>query len=177
VLGAAALGLAGCSDPACGPGGAPASGLLASSDAVSLEYGNLTSLVGNDCPDPAAPEGVISVSIEGSQTGGGGLVTLCIPRPDLLMDGARSLGVTTSTADVRIIDLTGAAEGCTFALERTRPPTGGVEATGVCANADSPDGFALSFDGAVSLRRTCGAVTDTIDVTLRGRVAVARRGS
>lgn len=175
-LAAAALGHTGCSDDSCGPGGAPSSGLVASSDLVTLDYGNLSGLLGNDCPDPAAPEGVISLTIEGRQTGGAaGFITLCIPRPDLLMEGDRTLGTGISNADVRIIDLTGAAEGCSFVLDTTRLPTGAAQATGVCANGDSPDGFALSLDGAVSLRRTCGTTIDSVAVTLRGRVAVSRR--
>jgi hypothetical protein len=173
---AAAIGLAGCSDDACGPGGAPASGLVASSDMVTLSYGGLSGLLGNDCPDPAAPEGVISLSIEGRQTDDPlGLITFCVPRPDLLMEGERTLGTATSNADVRIIDLQGNAGGCAFRLDSTRLPTGGAQASGVCDNGDSPDGFALSVDGALSLLRTCGGTTDTVAVTLRGRVAVSRR--
>ncbi|HSK01034.1 MAG TPA: hypothetical protein VK932_07325 [Kofleriaceae bacterium] len=173
---AAALGTAGCSDDTCGPGGAPPAGLAAGSDEVTLTYGNLSSLLGNDCPDPAAPEGVISLSIEGRQTDDPlGLVTLCIPRPDLLMEGDRSLGTIMSAADVRIVDLRGNAGGCSYTLDSTQPPTGSARATGVCDNGDSPDGFALSLDGAASLRRTCGTTTDSVSVTLRGQVAVSRR--
>ncbi len=172
----AALGIAGCSDDTCGPGGASPAGLAASGDAVTLTYGNLSGLLGNDCPDPAAPEGVISLSIEGRQTGDPlGLVTLCIPRPDLLMEGDRSLGTIMSAADVRIVDLRGNADGCSYTLDSTQPPTGSARATGVCDNGDSPAGFALSLDGAVSLRRTCGTTTDSVPVTLRGQVAVSRR--
>lgn len=173
---AAALGAAGCSDDTCGPGGASPAGLAASSDAVTLTYGNLSSLLGNDCPDPAAPEGVISLSIEGRQSGDPlGLITLCIPRPDLLMEGDRSLGTITSTADVRIVDLRGNADGCAYTLDSTQPPTGSARATGVCDNGDSPAGFALSLDGAATLRRTCGTTTDSVPVTLRGQVAISRR--
>jgi hypothetical protein len=173
---AAVIGPTGCGDDACGAAGAPRSGLVASSDMVTLEYGDLSGLLGNDCPDPAAPEGVISLSIEGRQANDPlGLITLCVPRPDLLMDGDRTLGTTLSNADVRIIDLRGNANGCAFVLDTTRLPTGAAQATGVCENGDSPDGFALAVDGAISLRRTCGAITDTVAVTLRGRVAVSRR--
>jgi hypothetical protein len=170
-----ALGAAGCGDDSCGPGNAPAQGLVAAIGMMSLEYGDLTSLTGNDCPDPAAPAGVISVSIEGRQTGESGLITFCIPRPDLLMEGDRTLGTSTSTADVRVIDLSGTTAGCTFALERTQAPAGAARATGVCGNGDAPDGFALSIDGTVALRRTCGATSETLVATLRGRVAVTRR--
>ncbi len=174
---AAALGPTGCNgDDACGPGDAPSTGLVASSDMVTLSYGNLSALVGNDCPDPAAPEGVISLSIEGRQTGDPlGLITFCIPRPDLLMEGDRTLGLITSGADVRIVDLGGNAGGCSFRLDSMQPPTGSAQATGVCDNGDSPDGFALSLDGAVTLRRTCGGTTDSVAVTLRGPIAVSRR--
>jgi hypothetical protein len=176
LAGLAALGPTGCSDDACGPGGAPSSGLVASSDLVAITYGNLSGLLGNDCPDPAAPAGVISLSIEGRQVDDAtGLVTLCVPRPDLLMMGDRTLGTTLSNADLRIIDLRGNADGCMFTIDTTRLPTGAAQATGVCENGDSPDGFALAIDGAVSLRRTCGTAVDTVSVTLRGRVAVARR--
>jgi hypothetical protein len=171
---AAPLGAGGCGDD-CGTGGAPSAGLVASSGAIALTYGNLTSLLGNDCPDPAAPEGVISLSIEGRQTTGIGLVTFCIPRPDLLLEGDRTLGTATSTADVRIIDVSGMADNCTFTFNSMQPPMGAAQATGVCTNGDSPDGFALSIDGEISLRRTCGATMDTVSVTLRGRVAIGRR--
>lgn len=176
-LAAAAVLGAGCGDD-CGPGDAPATGLVASNDTVSLTYGELTGLLGNDCPDPAAPEGVISLSVEGHQAGGaGGRITFCIPRPDLLMEGDRTLGTALSGADVRIIDLGGTADNCTFSFNSAQVPTGAARATGVCGNGDSPEGFALSIDGALSLRRTCGATMDTVSVTLRGRVAVGRRSS
>jgi hypothetical protein len=173
---AAALGLAGCGDDACGPGGAPQTGLVASSDAVTLEFGGLSGGINNDCPAPDAPEGVISLTIEGRQTGDPlGLITFCIPRPDLLMAGLRTLGLEQSNADIRIVDLSGNANSCMFTIDTSRLPTGQAEATGVCDNGDSPDGFALSIDGALSLRRTCGVNVDTVGVTLRGRVAVGHR--
>lgn len=165
--------LASCSDDSCGPGDAPKVGLVAGSVDVTLTYGNMTSRAGNDCPDPDAPTGVVSVSIEGEQTDGtGGLITLCVPRPDLLMAGDRKLGLTISTADIRIIDLHGSSGSCTYALDSTRPPTGTGGATGVCGNGTDKAGFALELDGAISLRRTCGATVDTIAVKLTGSVAV-----
>jgi len=174
------LGLVGgCSDdggPSCGPGAAAPDDLTASNATLTLTYENLTSLVGNDCPAADAPDGVISVSIEGHQVGDASrFFTICIPRPDLLSAGGRTLGTSQSSADVRIFDLSGAADGCTYTLDSTVPPTGTVSGTGVCDNADSAAGFALEIDGAVSLRRTCGATTETVRVDLTGTVAVARR--
>jgi hypothetical protein len=166
----------GCSgDSQCGPMGAPSTGLVAASSTAALTYGNLTSLAGNDCPDPAAPAGVVSLSIEGTQTDGTGLITLCIPRPDLLDSAPRSLGTSMSMADVRIFDLSGTADNCTLTLDATRPPTGTAIGLGVCGNGTDPAGFALDVDGAVSLKRTCGATVDTVAVTLSGRVAVTKR--
>ncbi len=169
--------LAGCpSDDECGVGDAPANGLAASSADVTIRYTNLTSLLGNDCPAMDAPEGVVSVSIEGQQEGGTGLITLCIPRPDLLMQGDRSIGTSLAQADVNIFDLTGSdAAGCTYAFDSTRPPTGTATGSGVCKNGDDPAGFAIDLDARVSLRRTCNGTTDSIAVTLVGRAAVARR--
>jgi hypothetical protein len=170
------FGPAGCSDDTCGPGDAPRTVQVAAGDTVSVSYGELSGLLGNDCPAPGAPAGVISLSIEGRQTDDpAGLITLCVPRPDLLMEGARSLGTTLSAADVRIIDLQGKASGCSFTLDTAQPPTGTAQATGVCDNGDSPAGFALTLDGAISLRRTCGATVDTLQATLRGQVAISRR--
>ena len=116
--------LAACSDNSCGPMGAPDVGLAASSDQVVLTYGHLSALAGNDCPDPAAPTGVVSQSITGMQTDGTGLITFCVPRPDQLMSGMRTLGTATSMAQVRIIDVMGAATNCNYTLDSTRIPTG-----------------------------------------------------
>ena len=164
----------GCGDD-CGPGGAPSSGLTASSADVVLTYGAMSALAGNDCPAADAPAGLVSLSIEGKTADETGLITLCIPRPDLLREGNRTLGTSLSMADVRIFDLTGTSEGCTFTLDSTRPPSGTAIGLGVCGDGIDPAGFALDISGAVSLRRTCGADTDSVAVTLSGRVAVSAR--
>jgi len=169
---ASSLAVSGCGDD-CGASGAPRTGLLASGAQVTLNYGDLSSGINNDCPDPGAPDGVISLTIAGKQTTDpAGLITFCVPRPDLLMQGQRSLGVSLSTADIRVVDIQGNANNCTFKLDPAQPPTGSVSATGVCDAGTSSDGFALSFDGGLSLRRTCGATIDNVSVTLRGRIAV-----
>ena len=164
-----------CGDDDCGPGDAPARGVTASASDVTLTYGDLTSLEGNDCPAPDAPEGVISLSIEGRQVDGPGLFTLCIPRPDLLDSAPRMLGPIQSSADAQIVDLNGEADGCSYAIDPTTPPTGSAIGLGVCGNGNDPAGFALDFDGAVSLTRTCDGTIDSISVALTGRVAVHPR--
>jgi hypothetical protein len=173
---AAVVGAPGCSDD-CGFDGAPASGLLVTADAARLDFGNLTSLAGNDCPDPDAPAGVVSLSIEGAQVGGPGLITLCVPRPDQLRAGMRAIGANlpNATADVRIIDLRGAADDCTFRFASAEPVTGHATATGVCDDGTDPAGFAIAIDAMVKMTRVCGANEDVVMAGFRGRVRVTPR--
>jgi hypothetical protein len=170
---ACALALAGCSDdPTCGAGNAPDTGLVASGSGVTLTYGNLRSTVGNDCPSPGAPAGVISLTIESSQTDGTGLFTLCVGRPDLLADDAQSLGCDLPGIAARIIDFTGTAGGCSFVFDDEAPVTGDATSTGLCGNGDDPAGFALTVGGSATVIRTCGTTVDSVVVNLSGRVAV-----
>jgi hypothetical protein len=158
--------LSGCSGDDCGPGDAPDSGLVAGDEANMLVFGGLTAGANNDCPDPAAPTGVISVTINGVQTSGGtGLLTMCVPRPDQL-----AAGVTLGSG-FKIIDLTGEANGCTYKIESTRPVTGTAKATGVCDNGQSGN-FALTIDGHISLTKTCTTSSETLAVNFNGTVAV-----
>lgn len=164
----ALVALPGCSDDACGPGDAPESGLLASSADVALNYGDLTSGPNNDCPDGTAPMGVTTLTIQGSLVGGQGLLTLCIPRPDLLQKGPVQLG-----SAVRIIDLNAdAVEGCDYEFEALRPVTGEVSVKNMCDNGQTPKGYILTVDGALSMRRMCPTISDTIAVTFAGTVGV-----
>jgi hypothetical protein len=157
----------GCSDN-CGPHGAPVDGLIASSDQVTLTYGHLVAGANNDCPDPMAPSGVISLTIMGAQTDGTGLVTMCIPRPDSLTDHSLAFGT-----EVKLIDLSGSDAMCTYTIDSTRPEAGTVQSNHMCGNGTNKAGFELIMNGALSLSRTCGGVKDTNAVTLRGSVAVA----
>lgn len=157
--------LSGCNGDECGPGDAPDTGLIAGDVANKLTYGSLTSGANNDCPDPAAPAGVISLTISGVQTDGTGLLTLCVPRPDQL-----TAGVTLGTG-VKIEDLNGTSNGCTYALEKTRPINGTAKATGVCDNGAS-GGYALTLDGNISLTKTCPTSNETLAVKFTGTVAV-----
>jgi hypothetical protein len=161
--------LGACGDDTCGPGDAPDVGILASSADVTLAFGSLTSGQNNDCPDPDAPGGIVSVTIQGSQQDGPGLLTLCVGRPDLLADGSIPLG----TAGARIIDLNGSdAAGCMYAFDSSRPVTGEVTSKGLCDNGASDAGYALTVDGNVSLKRTCVTTIDTIAVSFQGTAAV-----
>jgi hypothetical protein len=173
---AAAVLVGGCGDDACGPMGASDVGLVAGSADVTLTFGHLSALAGNDCPDQTQSE-VISQSLEGTQVDGTGLITICIPRPDLLPMGNRTLGTSTSMADVRLFDVSGTFNNCTFTIDSSRPPAGMASGKGVCGNGDDPAGFQLTIDGALNLKRDCGGTMDTIAVTLQGTIAVAHRGT
>jgi hypothetical protein len=162
--------LGACGDDTCGPGDAPDVGILASSADVTLKYGTLFSGQNNDCPDPAAPAGVVSVTIQGSQQDGTGLLTLCVGRPDLLAAGPIPLG----TAGARIIDMNGDdAAGCMYAFDSSRPVAGTVSSKGLCDNGADAAGYALTVDGNVSLKRTCTTTIDTIAVSFQGTAAVS----
>jgi len=175
----AALPLAACDDGSstCGPGSAPANGVSASSVDVTLTYGGLEAGLNNDCPDPAAPAGVVSMTIAGTQVDGTGLFTICVPRPDRLGSEELALSIDipgmVQPGQVAIVDVSGTdVAACTYSFDATRPPTGSATATGLCDNGANPDGFALILDGAISLQRTCGTTVDQIGVTLKGTVAV-----
>jgi hypothetical protein len=169
---AAGTAAAGCSDDSCGPGGAPDTGLLASGDAVTLTYGHLTGGLNNDCPASDAPAGVISLSIHGTLADGSGRITLCVPRPDRLATQAQALGANVPAAEVRIVDLSASANGCSFGIDQAQPVTGNATSSGLCGNGSDTAGFALVLDGALSLTRSCATGDDSIRVTLHGRVAV-----
>jgi len=145
-------------------------GLAASSADVTLTFTGLTAGANNDCPDPAAPTGVTSLTIMGTQEGGTGLFTACVPRPDLL--GTPATFGTSLTSEFQIQDVAGTANNCTYALDRTHVPTGTAQGLNLCGNGVDKAGFILLVNGFISLTRKCGATTDSIAVGLDGRVAV-----
>ena len=166
-----ALAVAACSDDggSCGPKSAAEFGLVATNGSdVSLTYGGLTSGANNDCPDPAAPTGVVSLTITGQQSGGTGIITFCMPRPDLLAKAAGRLGF-----DVKIIDFSGDQNSCTFTVNTTAVPSGNVTSDGLCDNGTNKAGYALAFNGNVVLSRTCNGTTDMVPAALTGTVAVS----
>lgn len=153
----------------CGSAGAPEFGLSLVAPALNLGFGQLMAGANNDCPDPAAPSGVVSLTIAGTESSGNGLITFCVARPDRLTTQALPLGST----GVRLIDLNAAVGGCTYAIDTSQAPSGTVRSSGMCANGTDPRGFVLTVQASVKLRRTCGAASETIDVALQGDAAVA----
>lgn len=169
----------GCSDDggdSCGPSDEASSELVVGDldgKGVELRFHQLRARVNNDCPAADAPAGVISVTISGVAVGGTTPLTFCVPRPDQL-SGVRALGKDGSTnfSEVQVIDVTSAANGCTFRQLRTSTPRGSVIASGVCDNGRDPNGFQLEFAGEVDVERTCGATVDVLRMSLNGKVAV-----
>jgi hypothetical protein len=166
--------LVACSDDGggtCGPNGAAEFGLAATNGSdVALTFGGLTSGPNHDCPDPAAPSGVESLTIIGHQSGGAGLINFCVPRPDLLAKAPARLGF-----DVKIIDLSGDQNSCSFAINTTTVPSGSVTSDGMCNSGQGPQGYALAFNGNIVLSRTCNGTTDMVPAALSGTVAVAQQ--
>jgi hypothetical protein len=154
---------------ACGPGTAAADGLELAGTGVDVHYTDLRAMANNDCPAVGEPADVTSLTLTGTQTGSSFSLLLCIPRPDLL--GAQPVQLGT---DVQIKGL-GASigGGCTLDHAVTAGASGTVTASGVCGKGKDPAGFALTFDGVVPMKRTCGAMVDTLDLALTGTVAVA----
>ena len=171
--------LAGCpgdDDGTCGPGGAPASGLTMTVDGETVTYGAFTASVNNDCTIQGA--GVISVSVHGSQDGGGSAFTLCLPRPDLL--GAEPVALVPSRVPpmdgdrAMVIDASGAlAGGCTVQKDAAGVPSGTATFLGYCSGGEDPAGYAIEVSGTIPLVKTCGADVTNVSGTLGGRVAVA----
>jgi hypothetical protein len=161
-------------DASCGSDGAPSGDVVAADSAgsgVELRFHDLRARRNNDCPAVDAPAGLVSLTLSGTSLNGTSPLTFCVPRPDLLR-GARALG-----SDIQVIDVLGADATCSYRQLRGSTPSGTVTASGVCQDGADPAGFALEFNGVVFIERTCGGTTDTLRMTLTGKVAVARSTS
>jgi hypothetical protein len=169
--------VASCGDDQCGPGDAPDDGLVASSADVTLRFGNIFSGQNNDCPDAAAPPGVISLTLEGEHLDSPGLLTFCIPRPDQLAKQPAQLG----SEQARIIDLNGEVGGCRYTFDASRPVTGTLTASGLCDAGANKAGYAIVVDGALSIKlaaqqpATCTRTSHDVDVTFSGTSRITAR--
>jgi hypothetical protein len=160
---------AGCSDP-CGPGSAATNGLrLATSDkTLDVAYWEMTASENNDCPDPTAPAGVVSLTIAGKQEGLASPITFCVARPDRLANSGLQLDT-----DVTVVDVSAVLNGCTYTKNRQVVATGSVSTSGLCDGGKNKAGFALSITGTVSLIKKCPAVADVVvSATLDGTIAI-----
>jgi hypothetical protein len=147
----------------CGTDKAPTYGLIASGNAVSLTYGAFSAGANNDCPMVGAPAGVVSLTIEGSQMGGGGIFTICVPRPDLL---------ATEETPVEIIDFSGTASDCDYMVDPASSPSGSGEGIDECDNGTNKNGFALELTGTATLIQECSGTSNNVTVTLSGTTAI-----
>lgn len=165
---------AGCpADDSCGPGDAPGDGLTVSGGAVSLRYHQMTASPNNDCPDPAAPAGVVSLSLTAIQVSGADALVLCIPRPDMLESDLPVVASTaTHTAAIEIQDVNASDAGCTLTDSAAMAPTGTGHAEGICMDGTDPAGFALLISGQVSVDRDCSGTIDTLRLDLAGTISV-----
>lgn len=178
VAGAAiAFASAGChDDPTCGVGDGDTV-ITATGGGLDLSWVDLTSSANNDCPDPAAPSGIISLTLTG-MTGdefpGGGFLTFCIPRIDTLgSSGHDSVGDTLSTADLRIVDVNFTlGNGCTISRSPGTAVSGTASASGVCANGEDPAGYALTLAALFTVDQDCAGTLTQLDMEIRGTYAV-----
>jgi hypothetical protein len=161
---------AGCGDQVCGPGDAPAAGVIASIEGQSITYGEFLSSPNNDCSLPGAP---ISLTLEGMQVDpvpqAVRRMTFCLPRPDCLGDGPVSLDDLELVHGDRYL-FAELANGCVVELDRSVPATGTIELQGYCDDGVHPAGYALVIEGAVSGTDTCTG--EPVSVELSGRAAV-----
>lgn len=166
LLGTCGLATSGCSEDQCGPAGAPAFGLIASSPDLTLTFGDLMSGQNNDCTDRTVPDVVISLTLQGTQMDSMNPIVFCVPRPDDLSEGV-AFG-----DGFRFEDFNAEANGCTFELAKETEPTGTARASGLCDDGANPAGYALTLAGSVMLLRTCSGIAETIPFQLRGTTGV-----
>jgi hypothetical protein len=153
----------------CGPSadGSASDDVVVGGSAIQTTYDMLSSVAAHDCADPNAPAGVVALTVNGFQTGEtGGLLTACIPRPDLLATGPVSIG-----SGFQIVDFNGSFGGCNFSFDLSKPMTGTVSSRGLCGEGSA--GYTLQLDGTVYVDQMCGsAMLSAVPVTLSGDVIV-----
>jgi len=180
--------LAGCpSDdaPVCGPPDDVGDAITVAADGMTFRYAGFTAGANNDCPAPSPPSGLISVTVFSQQIdpAGTGLITLCLPRPDLLEGDAAGVEVPLdpdnhpAEADDRahVIDVAAdLGNGCRWSIDSTQAPSGTARFTGLCGDAEDPAGFGLALTGTVALIERCTGVPDrALTATLDGSAAVS----
>ena len=150
----------------CGPGDAPADGVVAMVGSATATYGNFTFGLNGDC-------GSESVSTFATQTDATGVLRfdLCVEHPDQLAQGL-ALGPDEQNAGVpvHVVDFEG-LRGRLHVRHRSQPRRPARRRQGrYCGGAH---GFALSVTGSIPVTRTCGSTVDQITMTIAGSAAVA----
>jgi hypothetical protein len=120
---------------------------------------------------------VISLTLEGEHKDGPGLITFCVPRPDQLAKQPAPL----NSEQARIIDLNGEVGGCRYQFDAARPVTGTFAASGLCDAGANKAGYAITIDGALSLKlapqqpATCTKTSHDVEVTFGGTTKITAR--
>lgn len=172
LLGAILLLASSCNgdDVVCGPGTAPAAGLIADIGTAQVTFGAFTSSVNNDCTPPEG--GPTSITVDGTQVDQPNFhITFCLPRPAEL--GSDPVAVT-DVQHLEVIDINARLdENCLLILDRTRAGTGTVTFAGYCDDGVDPAGYAMDFSATLPGTRICtGNQQEPVDIALTGSVAV-----
>jgi hypothetical protein len=161
------LAAAGCGNETCGPS-ATATVITAATSSGTAEYSEFTSSPNNDCPNPGSPT---SLTIEGRQVGGPGVIILCVPRPEAANETRLTLDYTAG--DALLIDFGGSIAGCAVQPNRNVEPELGARASGLCDDGNNAAGYELELSGTFAATETCGSGPSApITITVGGSVAV-----
>lgn len=160
----ALVALSGCPRPTCGPGTTPSGEIDVAVAGATLVFSQFAASPNNDCPDPTAPSGVVSLTITSSAPSGA-FFTICTGRPDLL-----DHGLTFGTNAI-VVDISEAAGSCTYTLAGGAA-SGTLDAVGSCANGTDHAGFAMTVDASAMLAQSCGGTPTQVSATITGTVAV-----
>jgi len=188
LLCTSALAASACGDdapPVCGVPDDIGDGITVTAEGTTYRFASFTAGANNDCPAPSPPAGLISVTVFSQQVepAGTGLITLCLPRPDLLEGDAAGVEVAldpdnhpAGAADrAHVIDVSAElANDCRLALDGTGSPDGTAHFTGLCGGGEDEAGFGLALAGTVALVERCTGMPDRpLSATLGGSVAVS----
>jgi hypothetical protein len=179
--------LAGCPSgddpPFCGTVGGDET-IEVASDERSVRFGLVTAGANNDCPAPAPPDGLISVTVFAEQVepAGAAVLTFCLPRPDLLEgdEGGVTVPLLPDTQPagegdrVHLIDVQAAhPDGCRWEGAVGAVPSGTVTFRGLCGDAVDEGAWDLTIDAEVDVTETCEGEPDVdVAVTIEGTATV-----
>ena len=160
-------------DDQCGPDDAPAQGLSIAIGDQTLTFGDATSSPNNDCSIDGAPTSLTIDIFQISPTPTTRrALTLCIPRPDRLLDGRVVLTEDDVTTGIQLIDLFADESGCLLSFNRGEGVSASGQFNGVCDDGASPEGYSLELSGSIPVTRNCQGNEESLSVQLSGRFAV-----
>ena len=138
-------------------------------------FATLTSSANNDCPGDGTE---VSLTLEG-QSDDGARITLCVPDPEDIGDGALPL-VSHRVGDaqagsVELVDLFFDEDPCAISFDSSMSTSGTVTFAGFCSGTG--DTFTVDISGTAPGTRTCVApggepAEDSVALTLGGTALV-----